>query len=197
MLVSGVTEREEAMSRSSYSVRLLRTLSPILISFIIYQIDFWGFGMLFFERTPSISETILVWFIVALIRAGMGVFALSLVRGQSWKKVLNKNALMLSYFVVGLPMITTHMSIHRILDVSVYPDPLERILPLHIIEGFTRGLAYKWFEAYGIPYDVYLLPYTFLIEPLFTELPRLLLFIIFVRALGFSRVAMTDSGLPP
>ena len=182
--------------RPGSTSRLRRILALILIAVLLHQMDFWGFGFLFFERTPTIPKAVLVWFIQNAIRTGFALYTLTKIRYLR-REALSRTALMLGYFVVGVTGITTGEVVHLILGVSYYPEILNWILPYRLITGFTQEAARIVFETAGIPYHIYLIPYGFLIEPLFTELPRLLSFIIVIRALGFTHVATTDSGPSP
>lgn len=163
--------------------RLRRVLALALVAVLLHQIDFWGFGFLFFERTPPIPRAVLVWFIQNAIRTVLAIYALTKMRYMR-PGALGKTALILGYFIVGVTGITTGSVIHLILGVYYYPETLNLILPYRLITGLTQEAARIAFEAAGIPYHIYLLPYGFLIAPLFTELPRLILYVYLTRALG-------------
>ena len=182
--------------RPGSTSRLRRILALILVAVLLHQVDFWGFGLLFFERTPTIPMAVLVWFIQNAIRTGFALYTLTEI-GYLRREALSRTTLLLGYFIIGVTGITTDSVVHLILGVSYYPEILNWILPYRLIAGFTQEAARIVFGIAGIPYHIYLIPYGFLIEPLFTELPRLLSFIIVVRALGFTYVAKTDSGLLP
>jgi hypothetical protein len=161
----------------------MRVLALVLVAVLLHQIDFWGFGFLFFERTPTIPGAVLVWFIQNAIRTGLAIYALTRMRYMR-PGDLGKTALILGYFIMGVTGITTDMLVHRILDVYYYPETLNRILPYRLITGLTQEAARIAFGAAGIPYHIYLLPYGLLITPLFTELPRLILYVYLTGVLG-------------
>jgi len=162
---------------------LRRVLALALVAVLLHQIDFWGFGLLFFESTPTIPGAVLVWFIQNVIRTVLAIYALTRMRCMR-PGALGKTALVLGYFIVGVTGITTESVIQLILDVSYYPEILNLILPYRLITGFTREAARIVFEAAGVPYHIYLIPYVFLMVPLFTELPRLILYVYLTGVLG-------------
>lgn len=169
--------------RSGSGSRLRRVLAFALVAVLLHQIDFWGFGLLFFERTPTIPGAVLVWFIQNAIRAVLAIYALTRMRYmRPW--ALGKTALILGYFVVGVTGITTGSVIHLILGVYYYPETLNWMLPYRLITGFTQEAARIVFEAAGVPYHIYLIPYVFLMVPLFTELPRFILYVYLTGVLG-------------
>jgi len=153
-------------------------LLVVAVSVILFQFDFWSFGFLVFERTPGFYETLLVWFIVGVMRTLLCVFVASRVKGIRFMDVFGKGAFLAGYFISGLPLIINEVCIHRILDVHVYPEALQRLVPYRIVADLTRGMAREIFGALQIPYGTYLIPYTFLIEPLIIELPRLLIYLL-------------------
>jgi len=154
----------------------------VAVSVILFQFDFWSFGFLVFERAPGFYETLLVWFIVGVARTLLCVFVASHVKGIRFMDVFGKGAFLAGYFIPGIPMLINEVCIHRILDVHVYPEALQWLVPYHIVADLTRGMAREIFGALQIPYVTYLIPYTFLIEPIFIELPRLLIYLLLLRA---------------
>jgi hypothetical protein len=177
-------------------VILLRALSPLFFSLLLFQIDFWGFGMLFFERNPPVWEVVPAWFILTTIRAVIGILTASIVLNISRGMALTKRNLNLGYFLVGLPLYTTSRTIMKIMNLSVFPEHFDHLLPTHFLDLFREPIK-SWFTAQGFSYETYLKVYFSSVEPFIAELPRLLLFILVIRAFRQAHTTTTDSGPSP
>jgi hypothetical protein len=176
-----------------FGVGLLRALSPIVFSLLLYQIDFGGFAMLFFERNPPVWEVLPVWFILTMFRAGIGVLTASLALSLPRKTALTKRNLAFGYFLVGPPLYTTSMMIMKIMNLSVFPERLNHLLPTYFLSLFQEPFK-SWFTAQGFSYETYLRVYFSSVEPFIAELPRLLLLILIIRALRLTHTTTTASG---
>jgi len=174
-------------------VSLLRALSPIFFSLLLFQIDFWGLGMLFFERNPSVWEVVPAWFIMTTIRAVIGILTASIVLSIPRGTALTKRNLNLGYFLVGLPLYTTSMTIMKIMNLSVFPEHFDYLLPIHFLDLFREPIK-SWFTAQGFSYETYLRVYFSSVEPFIAELPRLLLLILAIRALRQTHTTTNGSG---
>ena len=181
------------MNLRSILVIMLRALSPIVFSLLLYQIDFWGFAMLFFEKNPPVWEVVPVWFILTMFRAGIGVLTASLVLSLQRKAVLTKRNLAICYFIVGPPIYTTSMTIMKIMNLSVFPECLKHLLPTHFLGLFQEPIK-RWFTAQVFSYETYLRVYFYLVEHFIAELPRLLLLILIIRALRLTHTTLNASG---
>jgi hypothetical protein len=161
---------------------LLRALTPLFFSLLLFQIDFWGFGMLFFDRNPPVWEVVPAWFFMTTIRAVIGILAASIVLSIPRGTALSKRNLNIGYFLVGLPLYTTSMTIMKIMKLSVFPEHLDHLLPTHFLSFFREPIK-SWFTAQGFSYETYLRVYFSSVEPFIAELPRLLLLILTLRVL--------------
>ena len=160
---------------------LLRALSPLFFSLLLFQIDFWGLGMLFFERNPPVWEVVPAWFILTTIRAVIGILTASIVLSIPKGTAVTKRNLNLGYFLVGLPLYTTSMTIMKIMNLSVFPEHFDHLLPIHFLDLFREPIK-SWFTAQGFSYETFLRVYFSSVEPFIAELPRLLLLILAIRA---------------
>jgi len=167
-------------------VILLRALSPLFFSLLLYQIDFWGFAALFFDRNPPVWEVVPAWFILTMIRACIGVLTAYIVLSIPRTAAHPKRNLALSYFIVGPPLYTTSMTIVKIMNLSVFPESFDHLFPAHFLGLFREPLK-NWFTAQGFSYETYLRVYFSSVEPFIAELPRLLLSILAIRALRPTR----------
>jgi hypothetical protein len=113
--------------------------------------------------------------------------ALSIPRGTA----LTKRNLNLGYFLVGLPLFTTSMTIMKIMNLSVFPEIMnlsvfpehfDHLLPIPFLDLFREPIK-SWFTALGFSYETFLRVYFSSVEPFIAELPRLLLLILAIRAL--------------
>lgn len=179
------------MSLRRLVVSLLRALSPVFFSLLLFQIDYLGFGMLFFERNPPVWEVVPAWFILTLIRAGIGVLTASLVLSIPRGTALTKRSLYLGYFLVGPPLYVTSMTIMVAMNLPVFPDRLHYLLPTQFLGLFQEPLK-SWFTAHGFSYETFLRVYFSWVAPFIAELPRLLLLTLAIRVLRHSRTTAVE-----
>ena len=172
---------------------LLRALSPLFFSVLLFQIDFWGFGALFFDRNPPVWAVVPAWFILTMIRAAIGILTASLVLSTPRETAITKRNLAFCYFIVGPPLYITSMTILKIMNLPTFPEQVSYLLPTHFL-GFFREPVKSWFTAQGFSYEAYLRFYFSSVEPFIAELPRLLLSILVIMALRRTRTTTAVSG---
>lgn len=136
-------------------------------------------------NTSPIWSAVLSWFIMAIARTILAVLVLSFVLKLHWNTIIGKEVYYIGYLIVGLPPLSTIILITRILNISV--DVIDNIIPFIIIMNLSRKLMEDVFNFYGFSINDVRLTYRFLIEPLFTEMPKLLLFISITYLLGQKR----------
>ena len=95
--------------------------------------------------------------------------------------------------IVVPPLYVTSMTILKIMNLQVFPEHLNCLLPTHFL-GLFREPVKSWFTAQGFSYEAYLRVYFSSIEPFIAELPRLLLSIPVIMALRRTRTTTAVSG---
>jgi len=160
-------------------------LSPILLSFVLYQIDFWVFGSLFdpYRNPPNALIVVAAWFLIAMLRGGAGVYVTSLVLGVPLRRALSKTSLFLAYYLVGIPLVTTQMTVFHVSGIDGWYDSLTPFMPLSYLDPVLEAI-HGWFTAQGYSYETYLTALSLAIMPLLVELPRLLAFTLMSRHLA-------------
>jgi hypothetical protein len=164
--------------------RILRVISPIPLSFLLFQIDFWAFGFFFdpYRNPPHALIVVTAWILLAMVRAGAGIYVSSLVLGIPLRRALSKRGLFLAYYLVGLPLVTTQMTVFHASGIGGWYDSLTPFMPLSYLESVMEAIK-GWVTAQGFSYETYLTLLYLAIMPLLIELPRLLAFILMSRHL--------------
>lgn len=111
--------------------RILRIIFPIPLSFVLFQIDFWAFGFFFdpYRNPPHALIVVAAWILLTLVRAGAGICVSSLVLGIPLRKGLSKRSLFLAYYLVGLPLVTTEMTVFHASGIDGWHDSLTPFMP--------------------------------------------------------------------
>jgi hypothetical protein len=171
---------------------LLRALSPIFVSLLLFLIDFWGFAALFFERNPPAWEVVPAWFILTMVRAYVGLMTASLVLNIPRRTALTKRNLTFCYFIIGPPLYVTSMTILKMMNLATFSDQISYLLPTYFLSFFQEPVN-RWFTAQGFSYEAYLRVYFSLVEPFIAEFPRLLLSILSIRTLRIKTTTIASS----
>jgi len=162
--------------------RIFRVISPIPLSFVLFQIDFWTFGFFFdpYRNPPHALIVVVAWFLLAMVRAGAGIYVSSLVLGIPLRRALSKRSLFMAYYLVGLPLVTTQMTVFHASGIDGWYDSLTPFMPLGYLEPIMEAIK-GWITVQGFSYETYLTALFLAIMPFLTELPRLLAFILMSR----------------
>jgi len=105
------------------------------------------------------------------------------VLGVPLRRALSKTGLFLAFYLVGLPLVTTQMTVFYLSGIGSWYDSLAPFMPLSYLEPVLEAIE-GWFTAQGYSYETYLTALSLAVMPLLVELPRLLGFILMSRRLA-------------
>jgi len=157
--------------------RAFRLLSPLLATIILYQIGFWTFGAVFFDRSPSMPQSVAAWLLAALVRTGVAIYATALALRRPLGRVLTKRNLFLAFFLVGPAHPLTQMTLLNLTVITTWPKNLNALMLTGLLQPIQDAVK-SWFAAMGLPYTTFLTIYFLALDPLLVELPRLITIIL-------------------
>jgi hypothetical protein len=163
--------------------RAFRLLSPLLATIILYQIGFWTFGAVFFERNPSMPQSTAAWLLAALARTGVAIYATALALRKPLEQVFTKRNLFLAFFLIGPAHPLTQMTLLNLTVVTTWPSSLNALMLTGLLQPIQDAIK-SLFETMGLPYTTFLIFYILALDPLLVELPRLITLILVNTHIG-------------
>jgi hypothetical protein len=163
--------------------RLLRLLSPLPATIVLYWIGFSTFGAIFFDRSPTVYQSLVTWLLVALVRTGIALYATAFTLGKPLGQTLTKRNLFLAFFLVGPAHYLTQMTLVNLTVVDTWPQSLIPLMLTSLLQPIQEAVK-TWFTSMGYPYSFYLAVYFTTLDPLIVDLPRLHALILIARYLG-------------
>jgi len=163
--------------------RLLRLLSPLPATIVLYWIGFSFFTAVIFDRSPTVYQSLVTWLLAALVRTGIALYATAFTLGKPLGQTLTKRNLFLAFFLVGPAHILTQMTLVNLTVTTTWPQSLTPLMLIGLLQPIQEAVK-TWFTSMGYPYSFYLTVYFTTLDPLIVDLPRLLALILINRYLG-------------
>lgn len=173
--------------------RLLRLLSPLPATIVLYGIGFSAFGAIFFDKSPTAYQSIATWLLVTLNRTGIALYITAFALGSSLGRTITKRNLFLAFLLVGPAHVLTQMTLVNLTAGNTWTQSLTPLMLTGLIQPIQEAIS-AWFTSMGYSYKFYLSVYFTALEPLIVDLPRLLALILINRHLGTQR--KPPSSLP-